>query len=155
MKLTFTMSPIFSMMVTALIGSPTHAQSTPVVNASVLAKQMVGADDWAKLPRRLEKLNVDIRDNGLHDFPGTDAKMLTGYQYGEYYDWDLYFENIYLSYYGVKQYNFTNFKVFLDRQEPDGFIARTIGITYPRPTQMFKPFLAQIAVLGSEARGRI
>ena len=150
MKLYCTVCPVLVMMVTALIGPPTHAQSTPVMNASVLARQMVGADDWAKLPRRLDKLNVDIRDNGLHDFPGADGKLLTGYQYGEYYDWDLYFENIYLSYYGVRQYNFTNFRVFLDRQEPDGFIARTVGITYPRPKQMFKPFLAQIAVLGSE-----
>ena len=153
MKPYCTVSPVLIIMVTALSGPPVHAQSTQVANASVLAKQMVGADDWAKLPRRLDKLNVDIRDNGLHDFPGTDGKLLTGYQYGEYYDWDLYFENIYLSYYGVKQYNFTNFKVFLDRQEPDGFIARTIGMTYPRPKQMFKPFLAQIAVLGSEQGG--
>ena len=96
---------------------------------------------------------TDIATKGLHDFPGADGEMLTGYAYGEYYDWDLYFENLYLSYYSVSQYNFTNFKVFLDRQQPDGFVSRTIGITYKRPTQMFKPFLAQIAVLGSRQNG--
>jgi putative isomerase len=36
---------------------------------------------------------------------------------------------------------------------PDGFIARTLGIKYPRPKQMFKPFLAQLAVLGSKQIG--
>ena len=153
MKSYRTVSVALVMTATTLIGPPLHAQNTPVENAGVIAKKMVGKDDWAKLPGRLDKLNVDIHDNGLHDFPGIDGKMLTGYQYGEYYDWDLYFESIYLSYYSEKQYNFANFKVFLDRQEPDGFIARTIGMTYPRPTQMFKPFLAQIAVLGSEQGG--
>ena len=43
--------------------------------------------------------------------------------------------------------------MFLDRQEPDGFISRTLGIVYSKPTQMFKPFLAQIAVLGSQQNG--
>jgi hypothetical protein len=99
---------------------------------------------------RLESLNGNIRSKGLHNFPGADGRLLTGYAYGEYFDWDLYFENLYLSYYGVSKYNFTNFKIFLDRQELDGFVSRTLGVKYPRPTQMFKPFLAQIAVLGSK-----
>lgn len=113
----------------------------------------MGKTELEKLKIRLQALNQDIATKGLHDFPGADGKLLTGYAYGEYYDWDLYFENIYLSYYGVSTYDFTNFKVFLDRQRPDGFVSRTIGITYPRPTQMFKPFLAQIAVLGSRQNG--
>jgi glycogen debranching enzyme len=43
--------------------------------------------------------------------------------------------------------------IFLSRQEPDGFIPLTLGITYPKPNQMFKPFLAQLAVLGSQQTG--
>lgn len=113
----------------------------------------IGQPEHQKLLPRLKSLNSDIEAKGIHEFPGADGKLLTGYAYGEYYDWDLYFENIYLSYYGVSKYDFTNFKVFLDRQQPDGFVSRTLGITYPRPTQMFKPFLAQIAVLGSEQNG--
>lgn len=116
-------------------------------------KSMIGKADYRGFITRLESLNSDIATKGLHDFPDSDGKLLTGYAYGEYYDWDLYFENIYLSYYGISRYNFTNFKVFLDRQQPDGFVSRTIGITYPRPAQMFKPFLAQIAVLGSKQNG--
>jgi putative isomerase len=68
-------------------------------------------------------LNHDIATKGLHDFREADGKMPAGYAYGEFYDWDLYFENVYLSYYGVSNYNFTNFKVFLDRQQPDQGIA--------------------------------
>jgi hypothetical protein len=79
--------------------------------------------------------------------------LITGYAYGEFFDWDLYFENLYLSYYGVSDYDFTNLKLFLDKQQPDGFIARTIGIKYPRPTQMFKPFMAQLVVLGASQNG--
>jgi putative isomerase len=121
-------------------------------DASAL-ESFVGQPDFAKLTPRLESLNHDIATKGLHDFPEADGKMLTGYAYGEFFDWDLYFENVYLSYYGVSNYDFTNFKVFLDRQQPDGFVSRTIGIKFPRPRQMFKPFLAQLALLGSKQNG--
>jgi putative isomerase len=60
---------------------------------------------------------------------------------------------IFISYYGVSDYDLTNLKVFLDRQEVDGFISRTIGITYPKPTQMFKPFMAQLVVLSAKQNG--
>ncbi len=116
-------------------------------------KQLIGPVDYARLPERLQAVNKDIAQRGVHDFPGSSGQLLTGYAYGEYYDWDLYFENVYLSYFGVGEFNFTNFKVFLARQKPDGFISRTLGIANPRPTQMFKPFLAQIAVLGSKQSG--
>lgn len=112
-------------------------------------QSLIGPSQYKLLAARLESLNQDIVRRGLHKFPGADGRLLTGYAYGEYFDWDLYFENLYLSYYGVSRYGFTNFKVFLDRQQPDGFVPRTLGIKYPRPTQMFKPFLAQIAVLAS------
>ncbi len=114
---------------------------------------LIGQDQYKQLLVRLGGLNRDIVTKGLHDYPGADGKLLTGYDYGEYYDWDLYFENVYLSYYGIGDYNFTNLKLFLDKQRPDGFVSRTIGITYPRPTQMFKPFLAQLVVLGASQNG--
>ncbi len=110
---------------------------------------LIGQDQYAQLRVRLTSLNRDIATKGLHDYPGVDGKLITGYAYGEFFDWDLYFENVYLSYYGVSDYDFTNLKLFLDKQQPDGFVARTIGIKYPRPTQMFKPFMAQLVVLGA------
>ena len=114
---------------------------------------LIGQDQYRQFQVRMESLNKDIATKGLHDYPGVDGKLLTGYAYGEYYDWDLYFEDLYLSYYGVSDYDFTNLKLFLDKQQPDGFISRTIGITYPRPTQMFKPFMAQLVVLGASQSG--
>jgi hypothetical protein len=107
----------------------------------------------AALKTRLAEVNHDIHAKGLHPYPGSKDDLLTGYAYGEYYDWDLYFENVYLSYYGVSKYCFSNLKIFLSKQEPDGFISRTLGIVNKRPTQMFKPFLAQLAVLGSQQNG--
>ena len=116
-------------------------------------KQLIGPADYEKLPERLQAVNRNIAQRGLHDFSSSSGQLLTGYAYGEYYDWDLYFENLYLSYFGVSEYDFTNFKVFMGTQKSDGFISRTLGIVNPRPTQMFKPFLAQIAVLGSRQNG--
>jgi putative isomerase len=57
-------------------------------------KSMIGEADYRGLITRLQSLNSDIATKGLHDFPDSDGKLLTGYAYGEYYDWDLYFENI-------------------------------------------------------------
>jgi hypothetical protein len=127
-----------------------HSQASHSSRDNDALKKMIGAEDFARLPVRLAAVNTDIQKKGLHDFPESQGKLLTGYEYGEFFDWDLYFENVYLSYYGVNKYDFTNFRLFLDRQEPNGFISRTIGVKYPKPNQMFKPFLAQIAVLGSK-----
>ena len=107
--------------------------------------------DSPQLSERILQVNRNIADRGLHDFPGSVEKLLTGYAYGEFYDWDLYFENVYLSYFGVSKFDFSNMTVFLNREKPDGFVSRTL--VNPRPTQMFKPFLAQLAVLGSQQTG--
>lgn len=112
-------------------------------------RETIGNTDWTKLQNRLNALNHNIKTRGIHPFPGSKEPLETGYAYGTYYDWDLYFENLYLSYYDISTYDFSNFKMFLDRQKPDGFISRAMGPLTLRPTQMFKPFLAQIAVLGA------
>lgn len=102
--------------------------------------------DSALLRRRLRAVNEDIRTHGLRAVPGIPGLLLTGYPYNEYYDWDLYFENLYLSYYGIWAYCFTNLAEFLRRQDPDGYINRSL--VKRRDRQQFKPFLAQLAVLG-------
>jgi len=114
-------------------------------------KETVGADSFQKLLVRLSSVNQDILTKGMRDFPGASGKLLTGYPYNEYYDWDLYFENIYLTYYGVSDQCFTNLKVFLQREQPDGFISRSL-VKF-RPQQDFKPFLAQLSVMGSRLHG--
>ena len=92
------------------------AQSTTGDYSAAAAsfKQAIGDDDWQKLQARLAALNGDISTKGIVScYPGVPDKLLTGYAYDEFYDWDLYFENIYLSYYGIADYCFTNLKVFL------------------------------------------
>ena len=137
-----------------LAGGGTGAQGAPAAGAAAFQKSL-GVGEEEKLRARLAQVNADIATRGITTLSGTTQKLLTGYSYGEFYDWDLYFENLYLSCYGVSDYCFSNFQAFLDRQQPDGFVSRSIrGNGSPdRNTQMFKPFLAQIAVLGSEQHG--
>ena len=136
---------------TVAAGAPGRAQ-TDTAHSPQSEKLRQSSSD-AALKRRLMQVNQDIKSKGLHPYPGSKDDLLTGYAYGEYYDWDLYFENVYLSYYGVNKYCFSNLQVFLSKQAPDGFISRTLGMVNKRPTQMFKPFLAQLAVLGSQQNG--
>ena len=89
--------------------------------------------------------NQNIRKHGILLFEETGEELLTGYSYGEFYDWDLYFENIYMSYFGISKFCETNTKAFLARQHQNGFVSRTL--IEPRPHQHFKPFLAQLVLL--------
>ena len=108
----------------------------------------VGPVAWAELQRRLHTVNDDLATVGMRHIPGIQGTFLTGYPYNEFYDWDLYFENMYLSYYGVWPLCFTNLKEFLNRQKPDGLISRSL--IKQRDQQHFKPFLAQLVVLGAK-----
>ena len=119
------------------------AQLTP---QALALREQVGDAEFTELLARLRKTNSDYRTRGIRAFRGTTDKMVTGYPYNEYYDWDLYLENVYLSYFGVWPYCFTNLKQFLDRQQPDGYINRSL--IKQRDRQHFKPFLAQLALMG-------
>jgi hypothetical protein len=146
----------------AAVGRTAFAQSTTPPSAYVdqptilppstpATKQLVteiGDQEWAELHHRLLTTNEDIRTRGLRSVTGIDGLLLTGYPYNEFYDWDLYFENLYLSYFGVWPYCFTNLKEFLNREQPDGFVTRSL--IKQRPGQQFKPFLAQLVVLGAK-----
>ena len=127
---------------------PAANDATPLPPSTAATKLLfaeIGDQDWAELHRRLLTTNQNIQSRGLRHIPGVSQTLLTGYPYNEFYDWDLYFENMYLSYYGVWQYCFTNLKEFLDRQQPDGYISRSL--IKQRELQHFKPFLAQLVVL--------
>jgi hypothetical protein len=134
----------------AVAAAASTPSDTPVAPPSTSAAKTlyneIGAGSWTELNHRLRAVNTDIQANGLRHIPGVEGTFLTGYPYNEYYDWDLYFENLYLSYYGVWPYCFTNLKEFLNRQQPDGYISRSL--IAQRDRQHFKPFLAQLAVLG-------
>jgi putative isomerase len=120
----------------------------PTTAAANLLYAQIGDESWTDLYGRLWAVNADIRTNGLRQIPGVKETLLTGYPYNEFYDWDLYFENLYLSYYGVWPYCFTNLKEFLDREQPDGYVNRSL--IKQRDRQQFKPFLAQLVVLGAK-----
>jgi len=120
-------------------------------NAVTSFRQAIGEESWERLRIRLREVNRDIRCQGIRP-GGKGHDLVTGYSYDEFYDWDLYFENLYLSYYGVSRYCRNNLECFLDQQLPCGFIGRSL--IHPRMRQHFKPFLAQIALLGSLQTGR-
>jgi hypothetical protein len=120
------------------------AAATPAAKALF---EQIGASSWTELNHRLHSVNADIQARGLRHIPGVEGTFLTGYPYNEFYDWDLYFENLYLSYFGVGTYCFTNLKEFLNREQPDGYVNRSL--IKQRDRQQFKPFLAQLAVLGT------
>ena len=117
------------------------------------SNSMIGDTTQGKLQNRLRELNKDILQKGIIWDTITKSKLLTGYSYGQFYDWDLYFENIYMSYYGIPEYNFANLNAFLKMQQPDGFIKRSFGKKNYGANHMFKPFIAQIALLGSRSVG--
>ena len=116
-------------------------------------KSRISESSYHQLQQRLIQVNTDIRERGIVYDPVRQKNLLTGYSYGEYYDWDLYFENIYLSYYGISDYCFSNLNAFLDLQHENGFIPRSFGTKNYGAKEMFKPFIAQIVVLGSLQKG--
>ncbi|WP_157950128.1 MGH1-like glycoside hydrolase domain-containing protein [Vallitalea okinawensis] len=110
-------------------------------------KDFRGKINKNKLITQVETVLTHIRDRGVLYQNGKD--VVTGYAYGELYDWDLYFEMLFLSYFGISKYCRNGVEMFLDQQHESGFIARTMGNEYPKPRHHFKPFLAQTALLGS------
>lgn len=77
-------------------------------------------------------------------------ECITGYCGEEFYDWDLFFESLFLSYIGNPKHARNNVELFLDRQKENGFVSR--AIVTPREKHHFKPFLAQTALLYSRQR---
>jgi len=131
----------------ALGQAPASAPALTPGAAAILKK--VGPEQYKELLARLKQTNSDIKLKGLKTVRGVanaGGTFLTGYPYTEFYDWDLYFENLYLSYFGIFPYCYTNMKEFLTRQQADGYVNRSLN--KQRDRQHFKPFLAQLAVLG-------
>ena len=96
-------------------------------------------DDWTSFENRIKFDLTNIKEKGIKLFKPDSSYLLTGYSYGEFYDWDLYFENVFLSYFGVSDYCFSNLKSFLRRQLLDGFVSRTLNQV--RYYDHFKPFI--------------
>ncbi len=67
----------------------------PSSEAGKMLYAEIGDDACNVLHQRLAIVNADIKSHGLRKIKGLDATFLTGYPYNEFYDWDLYFENLY------------------------------------------------------------
>lgn len=86
------------------------------------------------------------------------APFFTGYSHDTLYDWDQYFETILLGYCGYPmEYTRNGLRLFLSLQEEDGFVPRSFhparGV-YFKHNVMFKPFMAQTALLTVHQDGR-
>ncbi|MBS3821510.1 MAG: hypothetical protein KGY81_07095, partial [Phycisphaerae bacterium] len=109
----------------------------------------------ANLISRLQNVNTNIKERGIKRFDRDGHDIVSGYSYGEFYDWDLYFECIYLSYYGVATFCQTNVKSFLKQQYVNGFVPRTLIGNHGMTFQHVKPFLAQTVWLGYQQSGTL
>ncbi len=108
-----------------------------------------GRDTRDRVVLKVQTILDHMKNRGVVHVNGKDC--ITGYAYHELYDWDLYFETLFLSYFGVPGFCRSNVELFLDTQHPSGFVARTI--MEPRWRHPFKPFLAQTALLGARQTG--
>lgn len=133
--------------------SDPSSSSSALEKAASEVHKNIGDAEWQMLQARLESVNQDIVSNGILTVSNYPQPVETGYGYHQFYDWDLYFENLYLSYNGVSDFCFNNFGAFMLLQKPDGFIQRAFGTKPFGSKQPFKPFLAQLAVLGSKQHG--
>ena len=106
----------------------------------------LGRDTKEIAVSKVQTVLDNMKNRGIVYVDGRDC--ITGYSYHELYDWDLYFETLFLSYFGVSKFCRSNVELFLDTQHPSGFVSR--AFVTPRMRQHFKPFLAQTALLGAE-----
>lgn len=56
----------------------------------------------AILEKRIESDLYNVQTKGIINVGG--KKCVTGYSYGELFDWDMYFENLTLSYLGISEH---------------------------------------------------
>ena len=111
------------------------------------APDFLGRDTKDVTVTKIQQILDDMKEKGVRYQDG--KSVITGYAYSELFDWDLYFETLFLSYFGINKFCRTGVEMFLDTQHDSGFVARTIGVVFPRHRHHFKPFLAQIALLGA------
>ena len=111
-------------------------------------KGQIGEKAWSDLLTHLRNINQNIQTKGIQHPAKNQYGILTGYDYGQVYDWDSYFENIYMAYNGVASFCYGNIDGFLAIQKPDGFIRRCFGPKNYGTSEHCKPFLAQLAMLG-------
>jgi hypothetical protein len=121
---------------------------TAVESALTRIRETIGSGQWNLLVQALSSVNNDIKSRGILPAKDGNKPLLTGYSYGQVYDWDLYFECLYAAYNGVGVFCHNNLEAFFRLQLGNGFIKRSFGPHEYGKDQHFKPFVAQTALLG-------
>lgn len=97
----------------------------------------------------------DLMRRGIFTESDTGRDYFTGYAYKTLYDWDQYFESIVQIYMGwPSDYIKHGVTIFLDHQQADGMISRSVPSNDYHDPEHVKPFLSQIAVLVMRAYGQ-
>jgi len=95
-----------------------------------------------------DQLVSDLARRGIESDDKTGLKYFTGYSYHTLYDWDQYFETLVQLHLGWSpQLAVNGVRIFLSRQQDNGFIARSVPSTPTHDHEHVKPFLAQIILL--------
>ena len=97
---------------------------------------------------RLKNTNDEIKLHGITYISEATKYLRNETIYEQVYDWDLYFESIYSTYVGEKGFWHNNIEEFFSRQHENGFIPRAFGNEIWGKNDPFKPFMAQIILLG-------
>lgn len=93
---------------------------------------------------------------GIVTEPGTQRAYFTGYNNQILYDWDQYFEAIVQIYMGwPSEYIRNGVMIFLERQQPNGLISRSVPSNELHDPEHVKPFLCQVALLVERAYGEV
>ncbi len=97
-----------------------------------------------------------LMQNGILTEEVSGLEYFTGYEYKTLYDWDQYFEAILQIYMGwPSPYIKNGVIIFLQNQQDNGFIARSVPSNEWHDPEHVKPFLAQIALLVYRAYGEL
>jgi putative isomerase len=99
---------------------------------------------------------AELMRRGIFKDEDTGRDYFTGYSYRTLYDWDQYFEAIVQIYMGWPcDYIKNGVTIFLDHQQEDGLISRSVPSNEFHDPEHVKPFLAQIALLVYRAYGEL
>lgn len=97
-----------------------------------------------------------LMERGILLEPDTNKKYYTGYDYKTLYDWDQYFEAIIQIYMGwPSEFIKNGVTIFLDHQQADGLISRSVPSNIYHDPEHVKPFLCQTILLVDKYYGEL
>lgn len=113
--------------------------------------------EWMALKEDFSRIS-QLMKRGIVLEEKTGKEYFTGYEYNTLYDWDQYFEAVIQLYLGWEtKYMRNGVTIFLDYQQQDGFIARTVPVRSfeMEGSEHVKPFLSQISLLIYKREGEL